>query len=194
MSGDLFGELFPKSAGGFSARLNWKQTDMFVWYAGLIADEMTRYAASYRQPTDMFSKGRIWNLLDEYRENTGTMPKKTTRQLDERPEWKGFLDYRMTDEQIVQCDNWKPKPAEMWDLLDGVLLADYRLTLSYNKKTKLASVTIVDEGDRSTAGFALSTSDTDGALALKASMYKHYELLKTDWSALVDTPPRARRG
>jgi len=194
VSDDLFGDLFPGSANGFDVSLNWKQTNMFLWYAGILADDMTRYAASYRQPTDMFGKGRIWGLLSLYKENVGRMAKVKGRAQDERPEWRGFLDYRMSDEQVMACDNWKPKPSEMWDLLDGMLLADYRLTLSYNKRTKLASVTIVDEGGRSTAGWALSTSDTDGALALKAACFKHYTLLGQDWSGLLDQPQKARRG
>jgi hypothetical protein len=194
-SSKMFDELFPGTAGHFATTPNWTQTNMFDWYAELLADEMTRAATSFRQPTDMFAKSKIWAKLTEFRTQRGrVMSTKTKQQTNDQAEWKGFLDLRMSDEQLGQLDQWKPKPSEMWDLLDGIILADYRLTLSYNKKTRLASVTIVDNGDRPTRGYALSTADTDGALALKAACFKHYTLLNSDWSGLLGQPQRARRG
>lgn len=114
---------------------------------------------------------------------------------DEKAQWKGFLDRRLDEAELEQLDAWQPDAAEVWGLVDDMIQAGYRFTLSYNSRTKLASVTIIDDdGKRKSGGFAISTADEDGALALKAAVFKHVTLLGGDWALLLQTPPRGKRG
>jgi len=122
-------------------------------------------------------------------------PRKDAIRDDERAAWKGFLDRRLSDGELDEMDGWKPTPAEVFELLDGMIQDGYRLTLSYNKQTKLASVTIIDdEKKRASGGYALSNADTDGASALKMAVWKHVVLLGKLWDGLLDQPVRSRRG
>jgi len=102
---------------------------------------------------------------------------------------------KLSDEELAGCDEWKPNAREIWDKVDALITQGFRLTLSYNTKTKLASVTMIDNREKSsTAGYAVSSADTDGALALKTALYKHLTVLGEDWSSILDTTPRAKRG
>jgi len=117
------------------------------------------------------------------------------RNQSERAEWKGFLDLRLNDEQLAALDASKPKPSELFTAVDSIISAGYRFLLSYNNRTKLVSVTLVDDDpDRKTGGYALSSSDEDAAGALKMAVYKHMVLLESDWSRLLDVAPKSRRG
>jgi len=113
----------------------------------------------------------------------------------ERNEWMGFLDCRLSEEQLDMLDQQKPKPAEIWAAVDEMIVDEYRFTLSYNKNLKLASVTVIDDSrTRKTAGYALSSADSDGALALKMAVYKHYVVLEKNWEPLLSVEPKVRRG
>lgn len=120
---------------------------------------------------------------------------KTRDFSNNRPEWKGFLERPLTEAELDALDNWKPKPAELFELVHALLEDGYNLSLSYSAKTKSATCTLKDEHpDRATAGYALSSHDTDGLSALKMAMYKHHSALERNWAPLTGTPPKARRG
>jgi hypothetical protein len=116
-------------------------------------------------------------------------------QDNSKAEWKGFLDFRLTDDELNELDQWKPKPSELWIEIDGMIQSGIRCTLTYNAKTHLASCTLIDDSNtRPSGGFALSSADTDGALALKMAVFKHMKLDRT-WASLLDKPmPLGRRG
>lgn len=206
-SDKLFDRLFPSIALGFETSLSgttlWKgETDDAaierLWLLALSADVLLIRAASYRETFDLFSRPKFWSelyLFSQLREGSNGMAQKGQRKQDERATWKGFLDCRLTEEQLDALDQWKPKPTEVFVTVDEMMADDYRLTLSYNKRTKLASCTIIDDSPaRKTGGWALSTSDDNGAAALKAAVYKHNTVLEKDWLPLLDTTPKSRRG
>jgi len=196
----LFDELFPRSATHFVTREDRKkekQLNVWEWQKYMEADVLTLFAASHRQHEDLFQRTRFILRLGTYREITNHMAgrKTETRKDDNTPEWKGFLDRKLSDTELDELDGWKPKPSDIWDSVDALITSGFRLTLSYNSKTKLASVTLIDNREKSaTAGFALSAADGDGALALKAMIFKHFVILKEDWNSISDTAPRAKRG
>jgi len=133
-------------------------------------------------------------LSQEMAKMAGRKPRQAA-QTNDKPAWQGFLDMRLTDAQLEELDGWKPKPQEIWDQVDEMTADGYRLTLSYNRNTKLASVTIIDDSPtRKSGGFALSNADTNGALALKMAVFKHKLLLMGDWTSLLDLPVKSRRG
>lgn len=121
--------------------------------------------------------------------------KKPQATVKEKAEWIGFLEFRLTDAELEELDAWKPKPQDIWDAVDSACTAGFRFTLSYNNRTKLASCTIVDDdASRKTGGYALSSADENGALALKMATFKHLKLA-TDWTSLLGhDAPKGKRG
>lgn len=202
-----FEEQFPKTSRSFSnnaptheefleaERKGLGSTLMLVF---MMSDDLIQKAASHRQPEDLFSRYQFAIKRTYLSEGAAIMAKRVTRkapQFEGRPEWKGFLDRRLDDDELHGLDEWKPKPSEIWNGVDEMIAENYRFTLSYNKTTSLASCTVIDDSpERSTGGYALSNADTDGALALKMAVYKHYVLLTKDWSPLLAIPPKVRRG
>lgn len=168
---------------------------MSVW---MLADNLLTRAASHRETRnlfEMYSFASKRNLLSTEMEMAQKKHEQTTQDTNGRAEWKGFLDYRLDSYQLSQLDEWRPKPAEVWEMVENTIQNGYRFTLSYNKATKIATCTIIDDDKaRKTAGHALASGDTDGASALKMAIFKQHILLQNDWTSLVDAPPVARRG
>ena len=106
-----------------------------------------------------------------------------------RATWIGFLDFRLSEAQIDELNDWQPSVAEVWEKVDALLLGGYKITLSYNPKFHTSSVTLIDEdGSRKSGGYGLSSSHTDGALALKTALFKHFVVLEGTWETLLDAP------
>lgn len=168
------------------------------WYLLLAADVLLTRATSHREKSDLFTIASFWRSLNVYRSERAIMAKRKVQQersQNDRAEWIGFLDRRLSDDELAALDESKPKPTELWAAIDDIIAAGYRFILSYNKRTKLASVTLIDDNpERKTGGYALSSSDTDGAGALKMAVFKHVVLLERDWSSLLDQPAKVRRG
>ena len=206
-SDKLFSQLFPAAARAFNTDLSattlWNdQADPEaidrLWYAALCADVLLIRAMSYRETFDLFSRPKFWGDLYAFsqcmRGDAGMAAKGQRKQAD-RAEWKGFLDRRMSEDELAACDAWKPKPTEVFVLVDEMMAADFRLTLSYNKRTGLASCTVIDDSpSRKSGGWAISTADENGAAALKAAVYKHVTLLQGDWISLLEQPVKRGRG
>lgn len=203
----VFDQMFPSIATGFDTSLSgsalWKgvatpEDQERLWLRALCADVLLIRAASYRQPEDLFTRPRFWaELLEFFAYNEGEMMARQTKQRSQgdRAEWKGFLDRRLDEDELAALDSWRPKPTEVFELVDTMMAADFRLTLSYNKRTGLASCTIIDDDPRrKSAGYAISTADDNAAAALKAAVFKHVNVLKSSWDGLLESPPKARRG
>jgi len=168
---------------------------MSVW---MLADNLMTRCASHREQRnlfEMYSFASKRNLLSTEMEIVAKKQEQVSQDTNGRPEWKGFLDYRLDTYQLASLDEWRPKPAEVWEMVENTIQNGYRFTLSYNKQTKIATCTIIDDDkSRKTAGHALASGDTDGASALKMAVFKQHILLTNDWTSLVDAPPVARRG
>jgi len=203
----VFDELFPRTAYHFdvSALSSTEWQDAMEgeelehrWTIAVLSDELLRSCASFHGEGDLFASSRFLSKLSIVKgELAMTERRKKTQPIkdSDKAEWKGFLDYRLTDEQLSALDEWKPKPAEVWAEVDAAIAAGFRFTLSYNVKTHLASCTMIcDDSDQKYGGYALSSSDEDGALALKMAIFKHTGL-ERDWTALMDkAPARGKRG
>ena len=193
----MFDELFPRSASHFAPNAlssrEWKNgtedaTLHFRWSMMLFADDLQRMCASHRSKSDRFSGHKFVQKLHLFHTEYAAMTKRTlpqqTRQ-DDRAEWKGFLDLRLDDETLTELDSWKPRPTEVWEEVDRAIREGYRFTLTYNSRTKMTSCTMIDDlSSRKTGGYALSSSDTDGALALKMAIFKHVKLGRV-WDELI---------
>lgn len=203
MSELFFNQRFPLISRKFTDEgsallLRSAAVDDDTWFLVWQADILMRRVIAHREKLDLFTRYPFWRTFIAFAEVRSKMAGKTRKpetRDDDRPEWKGFLDRRLTPEELEVLDASKPKPTELWAAVDDIIQDGYRFMLSYNKQTKLASVTLTDnDSTRKTAGYALSSSDSDGASALKMAVFKHVVLLERDWSALIEQTPRARRG
>lgn len=201
-----FTALFPRTAAVFGER----DVDLVLFEADLLdhgwqaspylfgyADDLTVRAASWRTDTSLFSSYGFSILLYKFRAEYATMSGRKPRESRAvRAKWIGFLDYRLTEDELDGLDDWKPTTAEIWERVDSLIENGYRLALSYNAQFKVSTCTIMDdEASRKSGGYGLSSSDSDGALALKAALYKHFEVLKSSWDTLMDAPlTPGRRG
>lgn len=133
----------------------------------------------------------FWNALEAY-----TMAgRKATTQGYQKPEWKGFVERVLSEDELAQCDEWKPKPAEIIEAMCALSQAGYDLKISYNAAKEQGNATLVDQRAKlPTTGYALSARGTNCADALKILVYKHYHLLGGDWSTLLSQTPRTKRG
>lgn len=199
----FFNQRFPLIARKFTDEgsallLRAASVDDDTWFLVWQADLLMRRLISHREKIDLFTSYKFWRTFltfSEVKHNMAGTKRKPEVNQSGRPEWKGFLDRRLAPDELEVLDQSKPKPSELWAAVDDIIQDGYRFMLSYNRQTKLASVTLSDDNsERKTAGYALSSSDVDGASALKMAVYKHMVLLERDWSGLIEQAPRARRG
>lgn len=203
----LFEELFPSSAVHFAQEValilrggdNTHTEGRYPsWFCAWVSDSLLRRATSWREEYDLFSSYAFSRMFFNFsceRHVCNMTKRKDVIRDDQKAEWKGFVDRRLSDEELAELDGWKPKPSEIWAEVDQLTQDGYRLTLTYNKRTKLSSCTIIDDDpSRKSGGYALSNADTDGACSLKMAIFKHVILLGRSWEALLAAPPRARRG
>jgi len=201
-----FYELFPHVASKFdvSPEADFRLAQEWLdhnWISGTYlfgyADDLIVRAASWRDAGNLFLSYRFSILLykfrAEYAAMAGRKPKETRAA---RAKWIGFLDYRLSEEEIDGLDSWEPAVAEIWEKVDKLIEDGYRLALSYNAQFKVATCTIMDDdSNRKAGGYGLSSSDTDGAGALKAALYKHFFVLEGTWDRLLEAPlTTGRRG
>ena len=203
----MFDELFPSTARKFDVQpldgVEWAQSILddalpFIWSQWVLSCELLSRAASFRGQGDLFLTPRFYSRVSYLRGEFAMARGEKKRDPipdSSKAEWKGFLDYRLSDDDLVELDGWKPKPQELWSEIDEMIKAGYRFTLSYNAKTHLASCTMIDDSNmRPSGGYAISSADSDGALALKMAVFKHLKLERT-WLGLLEKPqPMGRRG
>jgi len=204
---DLFDQYFPSKRFAFSVTafsgerfLLAKHGELGASVGGylLVADDLLKRSLSWYEPRDLFSQASFLSKLALFREYAKAMANNSARdkKSDKRATWKGFLDFRLAEDQLIELDEWSPSAVELYEYVDATMLDGYRITLSYNKQTKLATCTLIDDlKDRVSGGYGLSTADSSAALALKAAMYKHCLVLERSWASLVGTPSQGgRRG
>jgi len=203
----MFDDLFPPSYTMFSRgtlgaerwfRAKYGEGVSAEYSMILTADDLLDRLLSWYESYDIFSNARFLSKLSLLRKAFSLMAGNASKdkKSSARPSWQGFIDFRLNDEQLAELDEWQPNSLEVFEAVDGILLAGYRLTVSYNPQTKLATCTIIDDDKkRPSGGFGLSTADVNSAAALKAAVYKHSLVLQGDWSSLLDKPSQGgRRG
>jgi len=105
-----------------------------------------------------------------------------------------FLSLRLTDEQFEELDGLKATPAQLLTALASVVESGIGFSLSYNKERETANATFLDKRpDSSAKNTALSAFGTDVPDALKILLYKHSNVLGTDWTPLIGETPNTRR-
>lgn len=199
-------ELYPRTAERFDnsrvalRRLETEWSDhgwLASEYVFAYADDLSVRAAAWCNADNLFLSYRFSILLYKFRAEYAAMAgRKPKESRAVRAKWIGFLDYRLTEDELSGLDDWTPTTAEIWERVDSLIEGSYRLALSYNPQFKVATCTIMDDDpSRRSGGYGLSSSDGDGAMALKAALYKHFEVLHGTWDSLMDAPlTTGRRG
>lgn len=135
---------------------------------------------------------RLSNIIEGEILKMARTPKKTEYS---RPEWKGFLDYTLNEQELEAADAWKLTPAQMWEGINTLTAEGYRLTVSYSKQLTAYTATLQAGSEQGSAsGWALSARDVKAEGALKLLLWKHFIGMDGDWKGLTDAPKRATRG
>jgi len=195
----------PRSAAAFdfsrAGHARWKAEalergigDVGIFRA--FAEDLLLYCATWYNNHDCITSPRFAARWAIARKELPTMARNAKNNAPKRADWKGFLDYRLTEDELNELQEWQPTPAEIWESVDTLLQGDYRVTLSYSSATKIATCSIIDDSrERASGGWALSSAHVDGAQALKAAVFKHFLKFNGDWTPLLDAgAPTGRIG
>lgn len=181
----------------------WRSPDRQMRLNASLADEVATHAMalirSYHSEGDCFSRSRIGAAQGTFNHilETKLMASKAkpAPSRDSAPEWRGFLEYRLTAEELDDLDSWNPDAAEIFETLHSYLVDGYTFTCSWSDRTKQACFSLRDNNpERKTAGYCMTTFDSDCALALKAGVFKQTIILKGDWTPFLAAGKLARRG
>jgi len=116
------------------------------------------------------------------------------REQAQKPGDLQFLTLRLTEEQFAELDTLKATPAQMMTALASAVEGGLGFSLNYNAEKETANATFMDKRpDSSAHGYALSAFGTDVPDALKILLYKHANVLGTDWSPLIGQSPKTNR-
>lgn len=163
-----------------------------------VADKLSSRAVSWTGEGSMFENPSFFYLWMTFWNGVEAMAgtgKKAGTDRYAKPDWQGFVERRLTDEELVELDNWHPEAAEIWETVSALTQEGYDFKLSYSPILHAATATMVDGRPKlRTTGYALSARDANGALALKALLFKHMLILESDWVPLLDSPKPAVRG
>lgn len=122
--------------------------------------------------------------------------KKVTANKDfERAEWKGFLEYRLSDTELLTAEEWDVSDTDLVEGVVNLTAKGYKLTVTYSSKTGAATATLMAGNEQGKlSGWALSARGRDGRDALKLLFYKHWHALEEDWASLLDVGKPVARG
>jgi len=144
---------------------------------------------SWRHDTNYFSSRVGERHLSDYRRAWELLlmaGKRKTYQATEKAPWQGFLESPLHDDQLAECDAWKPKATELFEFVHAMMESGIEVALTYQANTKSATATLKDQRPESkTRGYALSARDENGLAALKLAVWKHQKVLMGDWSVLL---------
>jgi len=124
------------------------------------------------------------------------MPKKRTQVQDfKRTEWKGFLEFHLSDAHLLAADEWEASDTDLLEWYCEMTVQGYKITGSHKSEAGYSTATMMAgevHGDLS--GWALSAKGRDGREALKLLAYKHSYALETDWTQLLGVSKPISRG
>src|SRR5688572_9587596 len=148
---------------------------------------------------DYFAKRTTFTNIARYsieKDMVSRMPaQKKTQTFNRESNWKGFLEYRLSDMELLDADEQVISDEELLESVVKLVESGYKLTASYSATTKSATATL-QAGDAlpKLSGWALSAKDKDARGALKLLLYKHFECLKEDWLPLLGSEKPVQRG
>lgn len=163
------------------------------------AGEFSYRLSAWFNTNDYFSNPRTMQAVSRYliaQEEIVKMAKKqTVPAFNRESTWKGFLEYRMTDLELLDADETVVTDEWLMEEYIKLIMAGDKLTGTYKASSKTATATMqAGETQGELAGWAISAAGRDPREALKLLFYKHYECLKQNWKQLLEADRPVRRG
>lgn len=122
-----------------------------------------------------------WVALIRELQGMLAMPKSQANQTVNN--WKGFKDFRLTNEQINAFVTDGVHDEDLMDLVQASLAEGYKLTFTYNGQSDTYNASMTCNDDKSANfGYTMSSFGPNFYTALGLLMYKHYILLVGDWN------------
>lgn len=170
----------------------------FHWECYRHAAALDKRLASWYHSTNLFMNAAFTTNLVRFTEGMNFIMagKRTSKPNNsERPEWKGFIDFTLSDGHLEVFDNMQIDHVATWEQVAGLLESGYRMTHSYNGNNKTFTATLIDNrNDSKTAGWALSAQSDEYRDAINILLYKHLIAMEGDWTEWVNPTRRAKRG
>jgi hypothetical protein len=99
-----------------------------------------------------------------------------------RVEFKGYVNYVLTQADKEGFKQWDVEDHDLWLLLAGDIQNGYKLGCSFNPQNDTFQVTYMCNDPASTnAGYILSAYAKDWYIAVKSLVYKHNEVFAGEW-------------
>lgn len=128
----------------------------------------------------------IVRIIERAMEMAGKSTKKQSS-----AEWKGFIDCRLTEEQVEGLMMWELSYEDVWVALTGELSGNYRFTLSFNSQNDHFVAALTGGEGSPNQGYTLSSFAPDVDTAVRALCYKHFVVLEQDWQRAKNNPKAA---
>jgi len=122
-----------------------------------------------------------WVLLLRDLQGILVMPKSQANQTTVN--WKGFKDFRLTNDQLAAFATDGVHDDDLMDLVQASLAEGYKLTFTYNGQSDTYNASMTCNDDKSgNFGYTMSLFGPNFYTALGLLMYKHHILLDGDWN------------
>ena len=133
---------------------------------------------------DYWLNDLLYRLEWSYIVATGKTPAK-----HEQQEWKGFVNYVLSDEDKTQYSTWNVDDHDLWLLVAGHQQCGYKLSVSFNAKNDTFSATYLCNDEQSAnKGYCLSAFAPDWYNAVKILAFKHDVVLDGNWVGKESKP------
>lgn len=113
----------------------------------------------------------------------------------EKPQWKGFWDCHLSDEQRKAFAAWDVTTDELFGSIDYLLDRSYKITLTVGNggNSFIASITC-NAQKLKWSGYTMTSYAPSAWEALKLLVFKHFHILSEDWNTATFRPDRPEWG
>ena len=106
---------------------------------------------------------------------------KTTPKLPDA-EWKGFINYVLSEADKAEYDKWEIHDHDLWLLVAGHEQCGYKLSCSFNGKNDTFNANyICNDTTSPNKGYCLSAFAPDWYHAIRVLAFKHEVILDGVW-------------
>lgn len=123
-----------------------------------------------------------FNDLPRHIERCYVAQKKLAPKADEKVEFKGFVNYVLSDEDKGLYSAWDVDDHDLFLLAAGACQQGYKMGVSFNPKNDTFVATFMcNDGNSANAGLLLSAFAPDWYNAVKLLVFKHEVVLVGAW-------------
>lgn len=111
-----------------------------------------------------------------------SMPGKSPSKNEQAKSWQGFVECRLSADQIESLMEWELNEEDIWTALIAEIMGGHKFTLSFNSQNETFVAALTASVPSPNAGYTLSSFAPDHNTAVRALAYKHLVVLECDWS------------